>query len=100
MEDKGGGKFLPGFILGAIIGAGIVFLFGTKKGKKLLKLITEEGIGNFSDLLEEEEDIKEYNESKSVEVETKKETNDSLKTETNGENKKPQVHRFFRRTPR
>lgn len=54
-----GGKFMNGLIWGALIGAGLVFLLGTKKGKKLLRYLTEEGLEGASalaDLIEEVED--------------------------------------------
>ena len=55
MNNNGnhGNKFFEGFIWGAIIGGAIVFLMGTKKGKKLLKAIADEGVGNFADILDE-----------------------------------------------
>lgn len=43
-----GNNFFSGFLLGALIGAAAVFLFGTKKGKRILKAISEEGSGNIS----------------------------------------------------
>ena len=42
--------FGNGFLLGAILSGAAVFLLGTKKGKKLLKTLTEEGIEGISDL--------------------------------------------------
>ena len=36
---------------GAIIGGGLVFILGTKKGKKILKMITEEGVEGLSEIL-------------------------------------------------
>ena len=45
-------KFLDGFLWGFIIGGAVVFLIGTKKGKKLLKAITEEGMGGISDIID------------------------------------------------
>lgn len=48
--NNSGGGFLNGLILGVILGGGAVFLFGTKKGKKLLKTITEEGLDGIADL--------------------------------------------------
>lgn len=50
-----GSNFFSGFLLGALVGAGIVFLFGTKKGKKLLKIISEKGADNISNILEKAE---------------------------------------------
>ncbi len=42
--------FMNGLVLGAILGAGAVFLLGTKTGKKLLKAVSEEGMEAMSDL--------------------------------------------------
>ncbi len=53
MEQNG--RFSNGFILGLIIGGGVVFLLGTKTGKKLLKTFSEEGMEGLTDLLEEAE---------------------------------------------
>ncbi|OGH04577.1 MAG: hypothetical protein A2W22_04915 [Candidatus Levybacteria bacterium RBG_16_35_11] len=44
-----------GFWLGVIVGAAIVFLFATKKGKKILKLISEEGAERLSRMVENQE---------------------------------------------
>lgn len=60
-SSKGGG-FFNGFLLGALIGGGAVFLLGTKKGKKLLKIITEgglEGISEIEDVIEDMQEEKE-----------------------------------------
>lgn len=54
-----GGHFLNGFVFGLIIGAALVFLFGTKKGKKLLQILSEEkfdDLKQFLDQMEDEED--------------------------------------------
>ena len=64
-NHNSGGGFLQGLLLGALIGGGAVFLLGTKKGKKLLKTLTEEGlegIAGIEDLIEDE--IEEYEEPK------------------------------------
>lgn len=62
-ESRQGGNFFQGFLWGAIIGGSIVFLLGTKKGKKLLKTITEEGIENISNIGElVEDELEEYEE--------------------------------------
>lgn len=56
-HEGGGGKFFNGFLFGALIGAGAVYLLGTEKGKKILNTITEyglEGITEVDDMLEEE----------------------------------------------
>lgn len=44
--------FGNGFLLGCIVGAAVVFVLFTKKGKKLLKALTEEGIEGISGLEE------------------------------------------------
>lgn len=66
MNNNSGGGFSHGFILGALIGGGIVFLFGTKKGKKLLKTITEEGLEGIAELEDfVEDEAEEYEEESS-----------------------------------
>lgn len=59
------GGFMTGLLLGALIGGGAVFLLGTKKGKKLLKTISEEGLEGISELgdfIENEEEAYEDDE--------------------------------------
>lgn len=41
--NKEGSRFSDGFLLGLLLGGAIVFLLGTDKGKKVLKLLTSEG---------------------------------------------------------
>ena len=48
-------KFSNGFVLGLIIGGAAVFLLGTKTGKNILKIISEEGFDGLLGLLEEYE---------------------------------------------
>ncbi len=43
---------MSGFLWGAILGGGVVFLLGTKRGKKLLKKVTEEGLEGISQIEE------------------------------------------------
>lgn len=61
-----GGGAGNGFLLGALIGAGAVLLFTTKRGKRILRQVSEEGLDSLADkgLLdffaldeEEEEDV-------------------------------------------
>lgn len=40
------------FLLGAIVGATAVFLLGTDKGKKILESLTEQGLDNISEFIE------------------------------------------------
>lgn len=44
--------FFDGFFWGALVGGGLVFFLGTEKGKKLMKLITEEGMNGATKLEE------------------------------------------------
>lgn len=48
-------RFSNGFILGLIIGGGAVFLLGTKTGKNILRIISEEGFEGLLTLLEDYE---------------------------------------------
>ncbi len=51
MENRHSGSgFMNGLLLGIIIGAALVFFLGTKKGKEMLRTITEEGLEDFSEL--------------------------------------------------
>lgn len=65
-------RFSNGFIVGLIIGGGLVFLLGTKTGKNILKIISEDGFEGLLTLLEdyeladvEEDDDGDVTESKS-----------------------------------
>lgn len=91
-NNNGGGKFLNGFLLGALIGGGIVFLLSSKKGKEVLKTLSEEGLDNISELLQQEDQIVDDGQD---EVEEKKESNRE-EGQTQEINKKPLVRRFFR----
>lgn len=46
-------KFTTGLLLGLILGGGAVFLLGTKTGKNLLKIVSEQGLDGLLNLLEE-----------------------------------------------
>ncbi len=50
----GSSGFFNGFILGLLVGAGLVFLFGTSKGKRVLQMLLEQVEENteLSELLE------------------------------------------------
>lgn len=49
-QNNSSSHFGSGFFIGSLIGAGAVFLLGTKKGKKLLKALTEEGLDSISEM--------------------------------------------------
>jgi len=62
-HEHHGGGFGNGFILGLIVGAALVFFLFTEKGKKLLKMISEEGIAGveeFKELLDMEDEEEYY----------------------------------------
>ncbi|PIP74276.1 MAG: hypothetical protein CO135_03930 [Candidatus Levybacteria bacterium CG_4_9_14_3_um_filter_35_16] len=85
-----------GFLIGLIFGAVIVFLFATKRGKKILKLISEEGLDNITNVLENMED-EEMMDQDFVEdgPESKKSNGESKLQEATAETRKQ--HRFFKR---
>ena len=107
MNNNHNNKFFDGFLWGAIIGGGLVFLLGTKKGKKILKMITEEGVGGLSEILQaqmDEGDLEEEEEMENM-IETPEEPilNGNGVTKNNSEPVVPQPEvkkghkRFFRR---
>ena len=51
-NNKSGNNFFGGFLFGVLVGAAIVFLLATKKGKKILKAISDDGLDNISNILE------------------------------------------------
>lgn len=65
-RENNSGGFSNGFVLGAIVGAGAMFLFATKRGRKLFKTLTDEGwegVLDLKDALNEEmEDMEEFEE--------------------------------------
>ncbi len=73
-------RFSNGFLLGLILGGGAVFLLGTRTGKNLLKIMSEQGLEGLTDLLEE------YGLGNLEEVEEVEEAQEEIK---NGELKKP-----------
>ena len=89
-----GGGFSNGFLLGAIVGSGLVFLLGTKKGKQVLKTLMEngfEGVSELQDLLNDDEDdaiVDEYVQDAEVAAETS--INESPKPSKS-------IKRFFKR---
>ena len=48
-QQKNNGSF-HGFILGLIIGVVVTLLFTTKKGRQILRTLTEEGLSKFSEV--------------------------------------------------
>jgi hypothetical protein len=92
-------KFTTGFLLGLILGGGAVFLLGTRTGKNLLKIISEQGMDGITDLLEEYdlsdlEEVEEMPEDGVIEGNSEVKEGSDLKSE---EPKKSSKKRFFRR---
>ncbi|GDX62335.1 hypothetical protein LBMAG33_6450 [Candidatus Levyibacteriota bacterium] len=58
MENKNDSRLMNSFLLGAIVGSLGVFLVGTKKGKKILEALTEEGLSRVDELLDNHVDEK------------------------------------------
>jgi gas vesicle protein len=89
--------FTTGLLLGLILGGGAVFLLGTRTGKNLLKIISEQGMDGLTDLLEEY-DLSDLEEVEDIEDEPGdgvQEESSSAKA-TEGQGKTPKKH-FFRR---
>lgn len=97
MENKSpqNSSFMNGFLWGLLLGGAIVFLLGTKKGKRLLKILTEEGIEGMAELGEL---INEFGNGDEEEIlEKKSKIDNESKTLIQDE---PRVHprRFFKRS--
>lgn len=99
------GRFSNGFLLGLVIGGGLVFLLGTTTGKKILKTVSEEGLEGLTQFLEDldvedlDEELDEVEEEIAQEggknpevIAEKSETQTETKTES-----KPTKKRFFRK---
>lgn len=104
MDDNNNsqGKFFNGFLLGLLVGAFVVFLLGTKKGKRIWKAISEGGVDNISNLLDEANKSVD-DESSIKEVPVKKEirqrenfTPREFAVKESPIEEKPKVRRFFR----
>lgn len=50
-----GNNFFSGLLLGILVGGVLVFLLGTERGKKILKTISEKGLGDISNILDDED---------------------------------------------
>lgn len=92
-NNNSGNNFFSGFLLGVLVGAAVVFLLGTRKGKKLLKAISENGIDNISNILDKAEKSVDLDEvaREDEEVASKREF---ISEEKSFE--KPKARRFFR----
>lgn len=89
MNNNNDNKFSHGFLLGLIIGGGAVFLLGTKTGRNIVKIVSEQGLDGIVSLLEEY-DIA------SIEEEEEKPTSyedEEEEVKTNGHAKTPTVNK-------
>ena len=103
-HDHKGGGFFNGFVVGLLVGAGLVFLFGTTKGKKVLQMLLDQVEENteLSELLEMPEEEEE--ELMGIEEEEPEYT-EAPKDELDSKEEKPQravarVKRFFKGAPK
>jgi hypothetical protein len=90
--------FTTGILLGLILGGGAVFLLGTRTGKNLLKIISEQGFEGVTDLLEEY-DLSDLEEVEDIEDEPGEDESQASenKEASEGEVKKSPKKHFFRR---
>lgn len=100
MNDNHNSRFFDGFILGIIIGAAGVFLFGTKSGKNIVKILSEQGLDGIRDLIDEYNESvveEEFEEEAPVEVEDIKTEKKEQASHTGNGIKEAAKKRFFRR---
>jgi len=101
-------KFSAGFLLGLLIGGGIVFLLGTRSGKNLLKIASEQGLDGLTNLLDEYDlgDLGEYEEVDGEEEEglaeeqSKKDGEEGSEASAGNHESKSPKKRFFKRIRR
>jgi len=89
--------FGKGFLLGFIVGAAVIFFLFTKRGKQLLKIITEEGLAGveeFKDILDMDEEDEE------IEYEERPQRAVVARTEAAVHKVSSKAKRFFRGVPR
>lgn len=94
---------MDGFVVGAIIGGAAVFLLGTRTGKNLLKIVSEQGLDGLFNLLEEY-DLSEVEEDEEMDVPQESNSNSHPKpqevTEPEAEKESTPKRRFFKRIRR
>jgi hypothetical protein len=91
-------KFTTGLLVGLILGGGAVFLLGTRTGKNVLKIVSEQGLDGLLNLLEEYnlngfvEEMEEVTEGEAGD-----QNSEVLEKKENGEPEKSSKKHFFRR---
>lgn len=98
-------RFSDGFLLGMLVGGLAVFLLGTKKGNKILKALTEDGLAGLGEIARElENEAKKETKNQLNKIENKVEDiNESIVVESNGNGHsedKPPGKRFFKKSPK
>lgn len=93
MEEKHSGKFTSGLLWGLIVGGTLALLFSTKKGKKILREISEAGIEAIENLSNIETQEEHSVEESQVRESPPDQELESLEKKDNGEKK---VRRFFK----
>lgn len=102
-QENHGSSFVNGFVLGLLVGASLVFLLGTNKGKRILQMLLDQVEENtaISELLEMPEDeegyvgLEEEPEEEDEEVPVK-----SKKMEQKPQRAVAKVKRFFKGAPK
>lgn len=94
-QEHHGNSFVNGFVLGLLVGASLVFLFGTNKGKKVLQMLLDQVEENtaISDILEMPEDEDEF-------VGIEEEPEPKMKSEPKTQHTVAKVKRFFKHAPK
>lgn len=101
-EEHHGSGFVNGFVLGLLVGASVVFLLGTSKGKKVLQMLLDQVEENtaISELLEMPEDEDAYVGIEEEEEEPEEKMSKSKPVQEKSQRTVAKVKRFFKGTPK
>ncbi len=101
-EHNHSGGFLNGFVLGLLVGAGLMFLFGTNKGKKVLQMLLDQVEENtaISELLEMPDDEEEFIGVEAEDPEEMEVSEPVRKSEEKPQRTVAKVKRFFKGAPK
>lgn len=99
-------RFSHGFLLGLIIGGAAVFLLGTKTGRNILKILSEQGLDGIANLLEEydfasveeeEENSTMHEDESTKDIKTNGQVRNSFKKQEGVSTESEGKKRFFKR---